>query len=80
MSNVTNTSQGYCLHELVGERGQVSLDTPHDEAVLLSLQLIIKLLVQVIGNASMMVRPKVALLATVDVPSGDKIQEGRYRG
>ena len=76
MSNVTNTSQGYCLHELVGERGQVCFDTPHDEAILLSPQLIIKLLVQVISDASMMVRPKVAVLATVDVPSRDKVQEG----
>ena len=66
------------MHKLVSERGQVGLDAPHDKAVLLSLQIIIKLLVQVVCYASVMVRPKVALLATVDVPSRDEVQEGGY--
>lgn len=80
MSNVTNTCQGHCLHELVCERGQVRLDTPHDKAVLFGLQLIVKLLVQVVSDASVMVWPKMALFSAVDVPSRDEVQEGRYCG
>ena len=80
MCYVTDTGQGHCLHELISERGQISFDAPHDKAVLFGLQLIIKLLVQVVSDTSMMVWPKVALLAAVDVPSRDEVQEGGYRG
>ena len=73
MSNVTNTCQGHCLHELVCERGQISLDAPHDKAILFGLQIIVKLLMQVVSNASVMVWPKVALLSTVYVPSRDEV-------
>ena len=44
MSNVSDSRQRHCLHELVGKRGQVCLDTANDEAVLLGLQLVVQLL------------------------------------
>ena len=66
--NISDTSQGHCLHELVCKRWQVGLDRPHNHAVSLRAQLIIKLFVEAIGDSGVVVRPKVTLFAAMDVP------------
>lgn len=68
MRNVSDASQRHCLHELVCKRWQVGLDRPHNHAISLCAQLIIKLFVEAIGDPSVVVRPKVTLLAAMNVP------------
>ena len=50
MGDVPDPSQRHRQHELVCERGQVGLDTTHYEAVLVSLEFVIQLLVQSIRD------------------------------
>ena len=77
VGDVPDARQGNCLHELVGERGQVRLDASDNEAVILRLEFLIELFMQAIGDACMMVWSEVPLLTTVDVARRDKVQEGR---
>lgn len=67
MSNVPDSCQGHSLHELVCKRGKVCLDTPHNEAILFCLQLVVELLVEVIGDSGVMIRAEVPLLSTADM-------------
>ena len=75
MGDISDPSQRNCLHELICERGQICLDTPDDKTVSLCLELTVKLLVQFVGDASMMVGSKVTLFTAMNMPCADEIQE-----
>lgn len=77
--DIPDPRQRHSLHELVRERGQVSLDATNDEAVLLSLELVVELLVQPVRDSCMVVRPEVPLLAAMDVARRDEVKEGGDR-
>ena len=65
--DVPDPRQRYCLHELVGERGKVSLDTPHYKTIILSFELVVQLLMQSVGDCSVMIWAEVTLFATCDL-------------
>ena len=76
MRDVSDPSQGNTLHELVSEGRQVCLDAPHNEAVFFGKELLVQLLVELVSDASMVIRSVVALLATCDMSSSDEVKEG----
>ncbi len=75
VGNISNTGQRHSLHELICKGGQICLDTPDDKTVSLSLELRVKLLVQFVGNASVMVGSKMTLFTAMDMSRTDKVQE-----
>lgn len=72
--------QRYCLHELICEGGQISFDTPYYKAILLCFELTVQLLMESVGDASVMVWAEVSLLSTCNLPRRDEVQKGRDRG
>ena len=75
MGDVSDPSQRHCLHELVCKGRQICFDTPDYKAIGLCLELRVKLLVQFVSNASVMIGSKVTLFTAMNMPCADKVQE-----